>query len=104
MKYRVGDVVRVRKDLNISKDDYHMDDDGSSVCIVFKMLEFAGKYVTIKRAIDTLDYADAWARGYMIEEAEEAFIWTDEMFGDECIFCALEDIDKEEFSVLYDWL
>ena len=104
MKYQVGDVVRVREDLSDSTRDYCMEDDGSTVIAISKMCEFRGKYVTIKRAIDTPDFADAWARGYMIEEAEEAFIWTDGMFDDGCISCELEDIDTEDFSVLYDWV
>ena len=103
MKYKEGDVVRVREDLDLYI-DYYMEDDGSKVCIVSDMLKFRGECVTIKRAIDSIDYPDGWARGYMIEESGVDFIWTDEMFDAEPVPQNMLEYDAESLSVLYDWV
>lgn len=49
MKYKVGDKVRVRKDLTLGK-RYAMNDSELKDSVVEEMMEFAGKIVTIKRA------------------------------------------------------
>lgn len=66
-KYKVGDKVRVRKDLKLGK-SYYMDNSSSNNSVASKMCEFAGKVVTIK---------DVYIQ-YTIEEC--GFNWTDEMF------------------------
>ena len=64
MKYKVGDRVRIRKDLKVNK-RYG----GNSV--TSKMKELAGKMVAIELVLS--DY-------YKIKEDEEMWHWTDEMF------------------------
>ena len=71
MKYKVGDKVRVRKDLKTGERYYSADkqyDDG----IVHEMLKMAGKIVTIKGCYKN--------HCYTIEEF--GWNWTDEMFED----------------------
>lgn len=80
-KYKVGDKVRVRSDLerydsqgNIK--NYYMEDGSSSNTVVPYMLELAGKIVTITR----YDYNQ-----YLVEKLDsgwksETLCWTDEMF------------------------
>lgn len=63
MKYKVGDKVRVRPDLQIK--DY-----GDYYCAVEEMSLFKGDYVTISEVNNV---------GYYIEEDEGQFLWTDDM-------------------------
>ena len=63
IKFKVGDKVKVREGLDISK-DY------GGYCITTEMLELKSKILTIKEARDY---------GYRIEEDECNFTWTDEM-------------------------
>lgn len=73
MKYKVGDKVRVRSDLEKGK-LYRMEDGSEGDCAVGKMLKFAGKEVTISKII---------GGEYIVEECERDFFfyyWTDEMF------------------------
>lgn len=63
IKFKIGDKVKVREGLNISK-DY------GGYCITTEMLELKNKVLTIK---EVRDYA------YRIEEDEYNFSWTDEM-------------------------
>lgn len=66
-KYKVGDRVRVRKDLK-GDVQYNMETGGVHNVAVSSMLKFAGKIVTIKSVVEQ----------YTI--AECGFLWTDEMF------------------------
>lgn len=66
MKYKVGDKVRVREDL--SREKYY---DGCYVNPV--MGEFAGRIVTISRALELTNR-------YEIKEDNMRWCWTDEMF------------------------
>jgi hypothetical protein len=64
MKYKVGDKVRVKKDLVIDS-SYGRED------FVEEMKSFIGKIVTISKVID---------EEYMILEDDGDYAWTDEMF------------------------
>ena len=68
MKYKVGDKVRVRKDLEVGK-SYYMEDDMSYDMFVESMAKWRGKIVTIERCSDY---------EYRIEG--DTYSWTDEMF------------------------
>lgn len=63
MKYKVGDKVRVRKDLVLGK-DYE------NFTFVGTMEKLRGKFVTIK---------NAFTDSYYIEEDTDEYSWTDEM-------------------------
>lgn len=69
MKYKVGDMVRVRPDLSESMefDDW----DGHILFVASNMASLAGKVVTIE-SIDS--------HGYRIKECDKGKIWVDEMF------------------------
>lgn len=64
MKYKVGDKVIVRSDL---KNDVSY----GSQCTVEEMMDYKGNVVTISEVGQTC---------YQIEEDEEGWSWTDEMF------------------------
>lgn len=64
MKYKVGDKVRVRRDL---KNDVSY----GSQCTVEEMMDYKGNVVTISEVGQTC---------YQIEGDEEGWSWTDEMF------------------------
>ena len=70
MKYKVGDKVKVKEDLELDK-KYGAED------FVEEMEEYKGKIVTI----DTVNRDD-----YYIEEDYKTYAWTDEM---------LEDVEEE---------
>ena len=70
MKYKVGDKVKVRKDLEVDK-RYGTEE------FIEEMEEYKGKIVTI----DTVNEDD-----YYIEEDKQSWSWTEEM---------LEDIEEE---------
>lgn len=76
MKYKVGNRVRVRKDIECGY--YLMDDGIREDCVVKDMLEFRGKMVTIS-------YADG---KYKIKEDGGNFWWVDGMFGTSKCFMA----------------
>ena len=107
MKYRVGDVVKVRDDLRNSC--YYMDDDhkGGPVLATPDMISFRGENVTIKEVIEYADPTDSycWHTGYYIKEmGGRHLIWTDGMFE-----CPAEQennsaVELEPLAVLYDFL
>ena len=85
MKYKVGDKVRVREDL--SREKYY---DGCYVNPV--MGEFAGRIVTISRALELTNR-------YEIKEDNMRWCWTDEMFE------TLEDENiTDETNVSEEWV
>ena len=67
MKYEVGDIVRVRKDLKAGKDF-------GRLCVCHAMAELAGKLVTIS-SVNNDDYH--------IEEDDGTYYWIDEFFENE---------------------
>lgn len=71
MKYKIGDKVRVRDDLR-SEEVYKMDNGTDYDDVVFGMLKFKGKEVTIS----TYTYNNK----YLISEDGGCWNWTDEMF------------------------
>lgn len=71
MKYKVGDKVRVRKDIDDST-AYYMDDKSDYFYAILEMIDGAGSTVTI---------AEATPNWYRIEE-DKTWKWTDEMFED----------------------
>lgn len=75
MKYKVGDKVRIRKDLNINK-EYN------GVNVNEEMMSWGGEEVTISEVL-------AEDNGYEIEEDDGYFLWTDSMFED-----AMTNADK----------
>ena len=66
MKYKAGDKVRVRKDLEQSK-SY------GGVMVIDEMEELRGKFVTIEECFD-------WCNVYRIKDDGGDYNWTDEMF------------------------
>lgn len=68
-KYKVGDRVKVRKDLG-DQGVYYMEGEYFFGYATKNMLELAGKIVTIREIVSTI--------GYCIYE--DGRIWTDEMF------------------------
>lgn len=83
-KYHVGDRVRIRSDL-VPHKLYYMEGSSSNNSVVDKMLEFAGKEVTIILADEQ----------YLIKEIP-FYLWTDGMI--ECLVKPAEpemtDIDE----------
>ena len=74
--YQVGDVVKVREDLEHKP--YYMDNDKYNYAnAVDEMIALAGKYVTIEE-----QYRFANSARYLIKEDHGVFYWTDEMFSD----------------------
>lgn len=71
MRYKVGDVVRVRSDLDYHA-TYYMDDRSESNDITEKMMEKAGTLVKI----------EAISGGQYRVEGVRYVLWTDEMFED----------------------
>lgn len=69
-KYKAGDKVVVRKDLN-NDDKYWMDDKSDYWYADTSMLNFADKIVTISKVNVTY---------YLVEETDSDAYWTDEMF------------------------
>lgn len=74
MKYKVGDVVKVREDLEEGGDF-------GRLCVSSEMAEFAGKLVTI---------SSVNGNDYHIEEDDETYYWIDEFFKD------VEDCDADK--------
>lgn len=75
MKYKVGDKVRIRKDLknNVEYDEVDVNEE---------MISWGGEEVTISEVL-------AEDSGYEIEEDDGYFLWTDSMFED-----AMTNADK----------
>ena len=67
-KFKIGDKVKVRKDLALG-DKYYMEDVDEYETVVSEMLSLKGQIVTIK---------DVYPDGYLILEDE--WYWSDEMF------------------------
>ena len=67
MKYKVGDIVKVREDLKAGQ-DY------GSLCVCYPMVKLAGELVTISSVNND---------NYHIEEDDGLYFWIDNFFEDE---------------------
>lgn len=81
MKYKVGDVVKVREDLKVGKDV-------GNLFVAPPMVEFTGKLVTISSVNDDEDY--------FIEEDNQTYYWIDDFFEDNDEDCNVYKIIKKE--------
>jgi hypothetical protein len=88
MKYKVGDIVKVREDLEAGKDF-------GKLCVCYPMVKFAGKLVTISSVNNNDD-------DYHIEEDDGEYYWIDGFFEDEneendncCVDKIIEEGEKE---------
>lgn len=105
MRYKVGDIVRVRDDLDINK-EYAMDDgEDGSLCVVQGMVALHGQIAVIRKSYRS---GENWHCGYIIElldgEPVDCGLWTDDMFdgfykGEQ----EMDTPDAEELNLLYDW-
>lgn len=75
-KYQAGDKVVIRSDLQDSTVSYAMEDGSYSDIANYEMISaFGGKEVTIEEVV-----VDDEAKYYVLEEDDEGWAWTDEMF------------------------
>lgn len=82
MRYKVGDKVKIRKDL-IELKEYYMDDGITHDMVVSEMFDHRGETVTIQRTT---------VKGkYRIAEFCQSLNWTDEMFEGKKKFNSLEE-------------
>ena len=86
-KYNIGDVVRVRNNLELNT-DYFMDDGTNYNRINKDMIEFCGKLVHIYKI-------DLYDGQYFIQE-DARWRWTDEMFEDAIL--PAEVFDKSDYD------
>ena len=92
MKYKVGDKVKVRKWSDMAL-DFGVDDDGDikmPVYFIKDMEQFCGKIVTIKECCVDLDNEEYYE---IIEDTEQGFWFSDDMFEDEFVNTILVGID-----------
>lgn len=80
MKYEVGDIVKVREDLQASNGDTF------DLYVLPEMVELAGKLVTISYVGD--DY-------YRIEEDDKEYMWIDRFFENDDEECDVDKIIEE---------
>ena len=108
--FKVGDIVTVREDLDPEK-RYKSEGDapGNDRCsVAHDMVRFAGKQVTIADVKESLNTRGSRTR-YHIEEDNDEWVWTDEMFADFFDSRAIlfpDDMEytapsKEEFAELF---
>ena len=71
MKYKIGDKVRVRNDIEVHR-EYKMEDSKELAWITPEMLKFKGEILTIT---EINQYGK-----YRVKEDNELWCWTDEMF------------------------
>lgn len=81
MRYKVGDVVRVRSDLDYDA-TYYMDDRSESNDITEEMMEKAGTLVKI----------EAISGGQYRVKGVRYVLWTDEMFEDNQTCAEITDL------------
>ena len=82
MKYKIGDKVKVRKWSDMAL-DFGVDDDGDikmPVYFIKDMEQFCGKIVTIKSRNVSLDEEEYYE---IMEDTEQAFCFSDDMFEDD---------------------
>lgn len=92
--YKVGDKVRIRRDLG-ARYGYPMADGSCSNSVVPSMAERRGEEVEI---------LSAWGHGYFISGDAYAWTWTDSMFegavGDESSDFGEFEIEEKDFDKL----
>ena len=95
MRYKLGDTVCIREDLDVDI-RYKMNDSDYGTSPNEMMVEFKGAQAVITDIvrIGDRDY-------YHIDIDDEDWYWTDEMFYDD--FNEQELPDPETLSVIYDW-
>ena len=71
MKYKVGDKVIIRKDLNV-RDTYEMEGGGNADICTNAMIKLGGEVATIVRCNNDHDCYDI--------DLDKSYSWTDEMF------------------------
>ena len=92
MKYQIGDKVKVRKWGDMAL-EYGVDDDGDikmPIYFIKEMEQFCGKIVTIKERCVDLDDKEHYE---IIEDTEQEFWFSDDMFEDEFTSPILVGID-----------
>lgn len=96
MKYQIGDKVKVRKWGDMAL-EYGVDDDGDikmPLYFIKKMEPFCGKIVTIKERCVDLDDEEHYE---IMEDVEQEFWFSDDMFEDEFVSPILVGIDIYNF-------
>lgn len=92
MKYQIGDKVKVRKWGDMAL-EYGVDDDGDikmPIYFIKEMEQFCGKIVTIKERCVDLDDKEHYE---IMEDTEQEFWFSDDMFEDEFTSPILVGID-----------
>ena len=92
MKYQIGDKVKVRKWGDMAL-EYGVDDDGDiemPIYFIKEMEQFCGKIVTIKERCVDLDDEEHYE---IVEDTEQEFWFSDDMFEDEFTSPILVGID-----------
>lgn len=99
-KFKPGDIVRVREDLEEGEAYQMENDDGSfsSFCAVGDMLDHRGECMRVTYACD-----DYYTLADSMDE-DTGYVWTDQMFDESIIAPEDETEQPEELSVLYDWV
>lgn len=96
MKYQIGDKVKVRKWSDMAL-EFGVDDDGDikmPVYFIKDMEQFCGKIVTIKSRNVSLDEEEYYD---IMEDIEQAFCFSDDMFEDEFVSPILVGVDIYNF-------
>ena len=96
MKYKVGDKVKVRKWDDMAS-EFGVDDDGdikTPVYFIKDMEQFCGRIVTIKECCVDLDNEEYYE---IIEDTEQGFWFSDDMFEDEFVSPILVGVDIYNF-------
>lgn len=96
MKYQIGDKVKVRKWGDMAL-EYGVDDDGDikmPIYFIKEMEPFCGKIVTIKERCVDLDDEEHYE---IMEDVEQEFWFSDDMFEDEFVSPILVGIDIYNF-------
>lgn len=92
MRYKPGDKVMIRADLS-EEANYADENDGGGMSVAEKMLDYAGKVVTIARCIGTY---------YEIEEDDGEWCWTIGMFDPAYGEFDTAEVDTSGLSPMFD--
>jgi hypothetical protein len=89
-KYKVGDTVRVREDLNENA-EYFSNGRKCGIGASSEMVNLRGSIVTIKSCPNSHEY--------YIEEDGGEWLWVDEMFSEKVFVVATTDIKTQEYMI-----